>query len=59
MVRVKFPGQPTMVMLHNPEHLQFILNATMQNPVRPPMESLKKVRYENDYYEKKSGLVSE
>ncbi|MPC40632.1 putative cytochrome P450 12a5, mitochondrial [Portunus trituberculatus] len=48
-----------MVIVHNPEHLQFILNATMHNPVRPPMESLKKVRYENDYYEKKSGLVSE
>lgn len=59
VVRVKFPGQPTMVIVHNPEDLQFILNATMHNPVRPPMESLKKVRYENDYYEKKSGLVSE
>uniref|UniRef100_A0A0P4WF68 Cytochrome P450 n=2 Tax=Scylla olivacea TaxID=85551 RepID=A0A0P4WF68_SCYOL len=59
VVRVKFPGQPTMVMVHNPEDLLFILNATMHNPVRPPMESLKKARYENDYYEKKSGLVSE
>lgn len=59
VVRVKFPGQPTIVMLRNPEDIKTLLQVTMANPVRVPMESLKKVRYDDNYYDKKAGIVSE
>ncbi|KAG0721974.1 putative cytochrome P450 49a1 [Chionoecetes opilio] len=59
VLRVKFPGQPTLVMLSQPEHVKTILQSSMDNPVRLPMESLKKARYQDAYYDKKAGVVGE
>lgn len=59
IVRVKFPGQPTLVMLNNPEDVHTIFQATMTNPYREPMGSVKKARYDDEYYEEKAGLVAE
>lgn len=58
-VRIKFPGQPTMVILKNPEDIKTILQVTMTNPYREPIGCIRKIRYKDDYYEKKGGLVAE
>ncbi|XP_050714507.1 probable cytochrome P450 49a1 isoform X2 [Eriocheir sinensis] len=46
-------------MLQNPEDIKTILNATMINPYREPIGCIRKIRYDDDYYEKKCGLVAE
>ncbi|XP_069948756.1 probable cytochrome P450 49a1 isoform X4 [Cherax quadricarinatus] len=59
VVKVKFPGQSTMVLILKPEDAEKILQLTKDNPVRKSMEALKKARYINPYYEKKAGIVVE
>lgn len=59
IVKVKFPGQPTMVLVNKPEDAEKVFQLTMNNPVRVTMEALRKGRYINPYYEKKAGIVTE
>nr|XP_045593554.1 probable cytochrome P450 49a1 [Procambarus clarkii]XP_045593561.1 probable cytochrome P450 49a1 [Procambarus clarkii] len=59
IVKVKYPGQPTAVLIKKPEDAEEILQLTKSNPVRISMESLKAARYVNPYFENKSGIVTE
>lgn len=61
MVRVENPQFPPAVMVINPDHIETMIRATMDNPVRNGFLSLKKIRLEmeDDYFEGKTGLLSE
>ncbi|XP_042236916.1 probable cytochrome P450 301a1, mitochondrial [Homarus americanus] len=59
IVKVKYPGQPVLVLISRPEDAEKILKLTQDNPVRNEMEALKMARYINPFYEKKAGIVTE
>ncbi|ROT78541.1 hypothetical protein C7M84_002746 [Penaeus vannamei] len=59
IVKLKFPGKPTTVILNDPEDMKWIHHCTKDNPVRGGLEALKKARYLDDYFEKKGGITVE
>ncbi|XP_037804790.1 uncharacterized protein LOC119599104 [Penaeus monodon] len=59
VVKLKFPGKPTMVILNDPEDMKWIYHCTKDSPVREGLQALKKARYLDEYFEKKGGIVVE
>ncbi|XP_063602998.1 cytochrome P450 302a1, mitochondrial-like isoform X2 [Penaeus indicus] len=59
IVKLKFPGKPTMVILSDPEDMKWIHHYTKDNPVRLGLEALHKARYLDEYFEKKGGITVE
>lgn len=59
IVKVDFPGQPTMIILQQPEDVRMAFHLTNKNPVRISMLALKKAKYSNPYFEKKAGIAVE
>ena len=61
MVRLENPQQSPVVVVIDPNHIEALLRATMDNPVRLGFLSLKKIRLEtpDNYFEGKTGLLTE
>ncbi|KAG0718510.1 putative cytochrome P450 49a1 [Chionoecetes opilio] len=61
IVRIKFPGFPPIVGLSTPDDCKELNRMTMNEPHRPPVGSLKKIRdnWTDDYFEKRGGIVVE
>lgn len=59
LVKIKAPGEPATVLVLRPADCMEVLQHTMKNPVRTPMGSLRKARYDDPFYEKKAGVVTE
>lgn len=61
MVRLENPQFPPLVMVVDPNHIEAMIRATMDNPLRHGFFSLKKIRLEavDDYFEGKAGLLIE
>lgn len=61
MVRLENPQFPPLVMVVDPNHIEAMIRATMDNPLRHGFLSLKKIRLEavDDYFEGKAGLLIE
>ncbi|XP_068233951.1 probable cytochrome P450 49a1 isoform X2 [Palaemon carinicauda] len=59
IVKVEFPGQSPLVLIQRPEDVKMLFELTGKNPVRGGMESVKKAKYNNPYFEKKGGIVVE
>ncbi|XP_047494188.1 cytochrome P450 302a1, mitochondrial-like isoform X2 [Penaeus chinensis] len=58
IVKLQFPGKPTLVILNDPEDMKWVHHCTRDSPVRSGFDSLKKARYLDDYYEK-GGITIE
>lgn len=60
-VKMSVPGLPKLVAVSSPDDCETIVRSTMDNPIRPALESLKRVRMKavDDYFEKKTGLIIE
>ncbi|XP_064096166.1 probable cytochrome P450 49a1 [Macrobrachium nipponense] len=60
-VKMSVPGIPKLVGVTNPDDCETITRSTMDNPIRPALESLRLVRMKavDNYFEKKSGLIVE
>lgn len=61
IIKIISIGVPPFVLLTNPDDCELVVHATMDNPLREALGSLKKVRYEaaDNYFEKKAGLLPE
>ena len=61
VVRLALPGMGNLVLLTNPDDCELVIRSTMDNPVRPGFDSLRKIRHEapDDYFEQKADLLPE
>ncbi|KAG7167089.1 cytochrome P450 301a1-like 1, partial [Homarus americanus] len=61
IVQFHQPGMGKMVALTNPDDIELVTRATIENPVRIGFESLQKIRMDtvDDYFEKKTGILIE
>lgn len=59
IVKIKAPGQPATVLVLRPEDCREVYYHTRMNPVRTPIGSLRKARYDDPFYEKKAGIATE
>lgn len=61
IVRIVNPGMGTMVAVSNPEDCEKINRATMDQPLRTPLASLKHLRenWTDNFFEKRCGIVVE
>ncbi|XP_042855596.1 probable cytochrome P450 49a1 [Penaeus japonicus] len=58
--RLRLPGQGDLVYLSQPKDIERLMRATQENPVRPFLTSLEKVRQQNDFFKKnQTGILTE
>ncbi|KAL7643981.1 UNVERIFIED_CONTAM: hypothetical protein RMT77_005994 [Armadillidium vulgare] len=59
--KLQIVGQPTMVAITNVDDVQKLYQITMDDPERPPLNSLKKIRAEaiDNFFDKKAGILLE
>ncbi|XP_068236278.1 probable cytochrome P450 49a1 [Palaemon carinicauda] len=61
IIKLSVPGMPKLVGVTSPDDCEMVMRSTMDNPLRPPLESLKTVRLKtvDNYFEQKTGLIIE
>ncbi|KAB7496852.1 hypothetical protein Anas_04700 [Armadillidium nasatum] len=59
--RITLVGQPKFVVITNPDDIEILYRITMNEPVRPGLYSLKKIRDDaaDNFFEKKGGILVE
>ncbi|XP_068236277.1 probable cytochrome P450 49a1 [Palaemon carinicauda] len=61
IVKISAPGMPNLVVVTSPDDCEMVVRSTMDNPIRPPLDSLKLARLKavDNYFEQKTGLITE
>ncbi|XP_063596349.1 probable cytochrome P450 49a1 isoform X2 [Penaeus indicus] len=58
--RLRLPGQGDIVYLSQPKDIECLMRATQENPIRPFLLSLKKVRQQTAFFKKdQTGIITE